>query len=68
MKLIVVGRLAALREEGGEAAARALPDLAMDVLRVLQSSDLDVRKHTLQLGKNVFIDNLVVLVMLQIQN
>lgn len=50
MKLIVVGRLSALREEGGEAAVRALPDLAMDVLRVLQSSDLDVRKHTLQLG------------------
>ncbi|XP_075972533.1 coatomer subunit beta [Anticarsia gemmatalis] len=50
VKLIVVGRLAALREEGGEAAARALPDLAMDVLRVLQSSDLDVRKHTLQLA------------------
>lgn len=50
VKLIVVGRLAALREEGGEAAVRALPDLAMDVLRVLQSSDLDVRKHTLQLA------------------
>ncbi|KAL0839233.1 hypothetical protein ABMA28_016000 [Loxostege sticticalis] len=50
VKLIVVGRLAALREEGGEAAARALPDLAMDVLRVLASSDLDVRKHTLQLA------------------
>ncbi|CAB3222703.1 unnamed protein product [Arctia plantaginis] len=50
VKLIVVGRLSALREEGGEAAARALPDLAMDVLRVLQSSDLDVRKHTLQLA------------------
>ncbi|XP_028165988.1 coatomer subunit beta, partial [Ostrinia furnacalis] len=50
VKLIVVGRLAALREDGGEAAARALPDLAMDVLRVLASSDLDVRKHTLQLA------------------
>ncbi|XP_026745255.1 coatomer subunit beta-like isoform X1 [Trichoplusia ni] len=50
VKLIVVGRLGALREEGGEAAARALPDLAMDVLRVLASSDLDVRKHTLQLA------------------
>lgn len=40
MKLIVVMRLAALREEGGEAAARVLPDLAMDVLRVLASSNL----------------------------
>ncbi|KAJ0179108.1 hypothetical protein K1T71_004820 [Dendrolimus kikuchii] len=50
VKLIVVGRLSALREEGGEAAARALPELAMDVLRVLASSDLDVRKHTLQLA------------------
>lgn len=50
VKLIVVGRLAALREEGGDAAARALPELAMDVLRVLASSDLDVRRHTLQLG------------------
>ncbi|KAG6447828.1 coatomer subunit beta [Manduca sexta] len=50
VKLIVVGRLAALREEAREAAARALPDLAMDVLRVLASSDLDVRKHTLQLA------------------
>nr|AHX71939.1 COP complex beta subunit [Bombyx mori] len=50
VKLIVVGRLGALRAEGGEGAARALPDLAMDVLRVLASSDLDVRKHTLQLA------------------
>ncbi|XP_072942042.1 coatomer subunit beta [Epargyreus clarus] len=50
VKLIVVGRLSALRAEGGEAAARALPDLAMDVLRVLASSDLDVRRHTLQLA------------------
>ncbi|XP_053600601.1 coatomer subunit beta [Plodia interpunctella] len=50
VKLIVVGRLAALRAEGGEAAARALPDLAMDVLRVLAASDLDVWRHTLQLA------------------
>ncbi|CAH2063883.1 unnamed protein product, partial [Iphiclides podalirius] len=50
VKLIVVGRLSALRAEGGEAAARALPDLAMDVLRVLAASDLDVRRHTLQLA------------------
>ncbi|XP_063530044.1 coatomer subunit beta [Cydia strobilella] len=50
VKLIVLGRLSALRKEGGEAAARALPDLAMDVLRVLASSDLDVRKHTLTLA------------------
>ncbi|CAK1577969.1 unnamed protein product [Parnassius mnemosyne] len=50
VKLIVVGRLSALRAEGGEAATRALSDLAMDVLRVLASSDLDVRRHTLQLA------------------
>ncbi|XP_061706706.1 coatomer subunit beta [Cydia pomonella] len=50
VKLIVLARLAALRREGGEAAARALPGLAMDVLRVLASSDLDVRRHTLTLA------------------
>ncbi|XP_045492678.1 coatomer subunit beta [Colias croceus] len=50
VKLIVVGKLSALRAEGGEGAARALPDLAMDVLRVLAASDLDVRRHTLQLA------------------
>ncbi|CAG5019069.1 unnamed protein product [Parnassius apollo] len=50
VKLIVVGRLSALRAEGGEAATRALSDLAMDVLRVLAASDLDVRRHTLQLA------------------
>ncbi|CAK1551519.1 unnamed protein product [Leptosia nina] len=50
VKLIVVGKLSALREAGGDAAARALPDLAMDVLRVLAASDLDVRRHTLQLA------------------
>lgn len=53
VKLIVVGRLALLRERGGDAARRALPDIAMDVLRVLASSDLDVRKHTLDLGKHL---------------
>ncbi|XP_059061189.1 coatomer subunit beta [Achroia grisella] len=53
VKLIVVGRLAALRDEGGEAAARALPDLAMDVLRVLAAPDLDVRRHTLALALEV---------------
>ncbi|XP_041973278.1 coatomer subunit beta [Aricia agestis] len=50
VKLIVVGRLRALRAAAGDAAARALPDLAMDVLRVLQASDLDVRRHALQLA------------------
>ncbi|KAG7305224.1 hypothetical protein JYU34_009263 [Plutella xylostella] len=49
VKLIVLSRLGALRQ--GEAAARALPALAMDVLRVLQSADLDVRAQALQLGK-----------------
>ncbi|XP_035430948.2 coatomer subunit beta [Spodoptera frugiperda] len=50
VKLIVVGSLGALRAEAGEAAARALPELAMDVLRVLAASDLDVRRHTLALA------------------
>uniref|UniRef100_A0A2A4JRY4 Coatomer subunit beta n=1 Tax=Heliothis virescens TaxID=7102 RepID=A0A2A4JRY4_HELVI len=50
VKLIVVGRLSALRASAGEAGARALPDLAMDVLRVLAASDLDVRRHTLVLA------------------
>ncbi|XP_050681783.1 coatomer subunit beta [Leptidea sinapis] len=50
VKLIVVGKLRALRADGGEAAARALPDLAMDVLRVLAASDLDVRRQTLHLA------------------
>ncbi|PZC80086.1 hypothetical protein B5X24_HaOG215427 [Helicoverpa armigera] len=50
VKLIVVGRLSALRSSAGEAGARALPNLAMDVLRVLAASDLDVRRHTLVLA------------------
>ncbi|XP_052738084.1 coatomer subunit beta [Bicyclus anynana] len=50
VKLIVVGKLSGLRAAGGEAGARALPDLAMDVLRVLAASDLDVRRHTLHLA------------------
>ncbi|XP_038213369.1 coatomer subunit beta [Zerene cesonia] len=53
VKLIVVGKLSALRGAGGDGgagAARALPDLAMDVLRVLAASDLDVRRHTLHLA------------------
>ncbi|XP_022117722.2 coatomer subunit beta [Pieris rapae] len=50
VKLIVVGKLSALRAVGGAAAARALPDLAMDVLRVLAACDLDVRRHTLHLA------------------
>ncbi|XP_060800614.1 coatomer subunit beta [Amyelois transitella] len=48
VKLIVVARLAALAARGE--AARALPALAMDALRVLAASDLDVRRHTLQLA------------------
>ncbi|XP_048480791.1 coatomer subunit beta isoform X3 [Plutella xylostella] len=48
VKLIVLSRLGALRQN--EAAARALPALAMDVLRVLQSADLDVRAQALQLA------------------
>ncbi|XP_045459801.1 coatomer subunit beta [Melitaea cinxia] len=50
VKLIVLGRLGALRTAGGESAARALPDLAMDLLRVLAASDLDVRRQTLHLA------------------
>lgn len=50
VKLIVLSRLQSLRAEAGAAALRALPDLAMDVLRVLAASDLDVRKNTLDLA------------------
>ncbi|OWR45986.1 coatomer subunit beta isoform 1 [Danaus plexippus plexippus] len=50
VKLIVVEKLSALRDVSCDATSRALPELAMDVLRVLASSDLDVRRHTLHLA------------------
>lgn len=53
VKLIVLDRLQALKNIGGSAdsgSSRVLQDLVMDVLRVLASPDLEVRKKTLALG------------------
>lgn len=59
MKLIVLDRLQALRggavagagsDPNASGASRVLQDLVMDVLRVLASPDLEVRKKTLALG------------------
>lgn len=53
VKLIVLDRLQALKNMGGPSdsgASRVLQDLVMDVLRVLASPDLEVRKKTLALG------------------
>lgn len=49
MKLIVLDRLIALKEHPSH--ERVLQDLVMDILRVLSSTDLEVRKKTLNLGK-----------------
>ena len=49
MKLIVLDRLIALKEHPTH--ERVLQDLVMDVLRVLASPDLEVRKKTLNLGE-----------------
>jgi len=48
VKLIVLDRLVALREH--PAHERILQDLVMDILRVLSSTDLEVRRKTLSLG------------------
>lgn len=53
VKLIVLDRLIALKEH--PAQERVLQDLVMDILRVLASPDLEVRKKTLNLGNNVLI-------------
>lgn len=52
VKLIVLDRLIALKEH--PAQERVLQDLVMDILRVLASPDLEVRKKTLNLG-NLYI-------------
>lgn len=54
VKLIVLDRLIALKEH--PAHERVLQDLVMDVLRVLASPDLEVRKKTLNLGE-LFLPN-----------
>ncbi|KAJ8917140.1 hypothetical protein NQ315_012632 [Exocentrus adspersus] len=48
VKLIVLDRLIALREHPSH--ERVLQDLVMDILRVLSSPDLEVRKKTLNLA------------------
>lgn len=47
-QLIVLDRLIELRSSS--ASEKVLKDLVMDILRVLSSSDLEVRKKTLQLA------------------
>ena len=51
VKLIVLDRLIALKDM--PAHEKILQDLAMDVLRILATPDLEVRKKTLNLGKLV---------------
>jgi coatomer subunit beta len=51
VKLIVLDRLIALKEHPTH--ERVLQDLVMDILRVLASPDLEVRKKTLNLGEFV---------------
>jgi coatomer subunit beta len=50
VKLIVLDRLVALREEGGEGVEKVMKEMVMDVLRVLAAPDLEVRRKTLNLG------------------
>lgn len=50
VKLIVLDRLIALKEHPTQ--ERVLQDLVMDILRVLASPDLEVRKKTLNLGND----------------
>lgn len=52
MKLIVLDRLIALKDHPTH--ERVLQDLVMDILRVLSSPDLEVRKKTLNLGELIF--------------
>ena len=49
MKLIVLDRLVALKDTPQQ--EKILQDLAMDVLRILATPDLEVRKKTLNLGE-----------------
>jgi coatomer subunit beta len=48
VKLIVLDRLIALKEN--EHMERVMQDLVMDVLRILSSTDIEVRRKTLQLA------------------
>lgn len=52
VKLIVLDRLIALKEHPSH--ERVLQDLVMDILCVLSSPDLEVRKKTLNLGNSPF--------------
>jgi vesicle coat complex subunit len=56
VKLIVLDRLIALKEHPSH--ERVLQDLVMDILRVLASPDLEVRKKTLNLGKLILTINM----------
>lgn len=51
VKLIVLDRLIALKEHPSH--ERVLQDLVMDILRVLSSTDLEVRKKTLNLAMDL---------------
>ncbi|XP_022103946.1 coatomer subunit beta-like [Acanthaster planci] len=51
VKLIVLDRLVALREDS--AHEKVLQELVMDILRVLSSSDLEVRRKTLDLAMDL---------------
>lgn len=49
VKLIVLDRLVALKDSPQQ--EKILQELAMDVLRILTTPDLEVRKKTLNLGE-----------------
>lgn len=49
VKLIVLDRLIALKNSPTH--QKVLQDLVMDILRVLASADIEIRKKTLYLGK-----------------
>lgn len=54
VKLIVLDRLVALKDAPQQ--EKILQELAMDVLRILTTPDLEVRKKTLNLGKSAIND------------
>lgn len=51
VKLIVLDRLIALKDN--ENTERVMQDLVMDILRILASTDIEVRKKTLQLAMDL---------------
>ena len=55
VKLIVLDRLIGLKDT--PAHERVLQDLVMDILRVLATPDLEVRRKTLDLGKKYKCNN-----------